>query len=225
MFDPRTQASMVSTTVTHLHLLRHGAVEAPTERTVRGQLDVPLSPDGERQTALLAAFCERVLAAAAPPVSGILTSDLIRARPLADQLAARLGVALEVEPALREQSMGAWEGKPWRVLNELDPAGVEDYWTRYLDARPGGGESVRELAARVEAWWERSRERLENGRWIVVTHIGVIRVFLAHAFGVGIDQSLRFTPEVASHTHLMLAEAGAVVGALGERPWLGRDER
>ena len=223
MFDPRTRASMVSTAVTHLHLLRHGAVEAPTERSVRGQLDVPLSPEGERQTRILASWVRRVLSPVDPPVSGVLTSDLVRARRLGEQVARELGVELVVEPALREQSMGAWEGQPWRVLNESDPAGVEAYWTQYLEARPGGGESVRDLGERVSAWWNGTRSSLEDGRWIVVTHIGVIRVFLCHAFGLGFDESLRFAPEVASHTWLMLAESGAVVGALGERPWLGTE--
>ncbi|MFN7952168.1 MAG: histidine phosphatase family protein [bacterium] len=212
---------MVSTAVTHLHLLRHGAVESPTERSVRGQLDVPLAPEGERQSRILASWVKRVLVTLDPPVSGVLSSDLVRARRLGELVARELGVELVVEPALREQSMGVWEGQPWRVLNESDPAGVEAYWTRYLDARPGGGESVRDLGTRVTAWWEGARPRLENGRWILVTHIGVIRVFLCHAFGLELSESLRFTPEVASHTWLMLAESGAVVGALGERPWLG----
>ncbi len=220
MFDPRTQASMVSTSVTQLHLLRHGAVEVPGERSVRGQLDVPLSAEGERQTRIVAAWARTALGGLEPRVSGVLTSDLRRARVMGEAVAEALGVELQVEPALREQSMGAWEGQPWRLLNTLDPAGVEAYWTEYLDARPGGGESVRDLGQRVESWWRDAAPRLENGRWVLVTHIGVIRVFLAHAFGLTLDQCLRFAPEVASHTWLMLAEAGPVLGALGERPWL-----
>src|SRR5437870_3646262 len=133
MFDPRTRASMVSTEVTHLHLFRHGAVEAPAERSVRGQLDLPLSAEGERQTRIVAAWARRVLAPLDPPVNGVITSDLVRARAMGEAICEALGAELEVEPALREQSMGSWEGQPWRVLNEIDPAGIEAYWTDYLD--------------------------------------------------------------------------------------------
>ena len=129
------------------------------------------------------------------------------------------GLALELEPRLREQHLGAWQGRTWEAISASEPEAVRAYWADYVHARPAGGESFGDLAARVRAWWDVNRPSLEGERLVLVTHVGVIRALLAQLLGLPLDQALRLAPAVGSHTALALSEAGAVLEAFGERPW------
>lgn len=219
-FDAVTTRILPSSTVTHVHLVRHGEVARFTQRVVRGQMDVPLSPRGEEESRTLAAWLARNV----PRPDVIVTSDLVRCRVLADDLARRAGLVARVDPRVREQSMGAWEGRTWAEVTALDPAAVTAYWADYHRARPTGGESFADLEARVGAWWDETLARHVGGRIVVVAHIGVIRALVCRFLGVPGDQALRFAPATASHTHVSLGEAGAVLAQFGERPWTFADD-
>lgn len=212
-WDATTQTAFPETVVTHLHLLRHGAVDTGGERLAYGHSDLPLSAAGERTGGALLAFARDQL----PAVDGVLTSDLSRCRILADQLGEALGLPVQALPELREQHMGDWEGRSWSSLTAEHEAVVRAYWTDYATTRPPGGESMVDLAARVDAWWTQAAPLLTGGRWVVVTHIGVIRVLLCRALGLPLDQALRMAPGRGTHTHLLHAATGWVVQALGEQ--------
>jgi broad specificity phosphatase PhoE/nicotinamide riboside kinase len=215
-FDAATRAIMPAQGSLALHLLRHGEVERFSERRVRGHIDEPASAEGVAQHQALAAWWARHHGA--PDL--LLCSDLARCADLGARLADATGAPLRLDARLREQSMGAWEGRSWEDLTRADPAGVTAWWDGYANARAPGGESLADLARRVEPL---GRELAAGGarRVVLVTHIGVIRVLLCRALGLPLDQALRFAPAAASHTALEVAAAGAVLAACGERPWLG----
>ncbi len=214
-FDAVTQRILPSSEVTHVHLLRHGAVQGMSQRIVRGQLDEPLSDEGRGETRALV----RWLAEHEPRPARILSSDLVRCRELAVELARATGAPCTFEPRLREQSMGEWEGRTWSEITAAEPAAVSAYWADYFDARPSGGESLADVQARAWEWWSEVEDACRGERIAVVTHIGVLRVLLCRWLSIPGDQALRFAPATASHTALQLGAAGAVVNALGERPW------
>jgi len=209
-----TRSAMVDTQVTWLHLFRHGQAATGGVRLCRGHLDIGLSERGLADSSAAAAFAAEGL----PKPDGVLSSDLVRTRIMAQEIGARLRLPVEEHPELREQFMGSWEGRPWEELNSADRQGVADYWDDYAHARPGGGETYTETAERAVAWWRREQPRLAGGRWIVVTHTGVIRAFCCALLGLSYDQALRFAPGYATHTQLAWAEAGGVVTTLGEYP-------
>jgi broad specificity phosphatase PhoE len=78
-----------------------------------------------------------------------------------------------LEPRLRERNVGSWSG--------LSRAEIESEWPDDMarvragdrDVRPGGGESSRELEARVHRALDDLRERFAGGRIALVTHRGV----------------------------------------------------
>lgn len=212
--DETTQAALPSAVVTHLHLLRHGPVDTGGQRLAYGQTDLPLSVVGQLASDDLLALCRDVL----PPLTGVISSDLSRCRQLAERIGAALGLPVEAEPALREQHMGDWEGRSWGELTAQDEDRIQDYWADYVHTRPPGGENLAELAARVEGWWHGAEQRLAGGRYVVVTHIGVIRVLLCRALGLPLDQALRFAPQRGTHCHLLHSRAGFVLQAMGEQP-------
>ncbi len=215
-FDPTTLEAMPSPEVTRLTLLRHGAVESPGERIVRGQLDVGLTAEGERQHEHLAAF---VAQRGAAPVDRIVTSDLTRCTRLAELVARDAGIAAERAAAFREQDMGAWQGRTWSSVQREEGQAINDYWDDYVNARPPAGESLQQLSDRVNAAWDELFAAGAGGHVVLVTHVGVIRCLLCRFMGVPLDQSLRWAPAVGSFTQLLLSEAGAVLSSFGERPW------
>lgn len=212
-FDAVTQAALPSSEVTALHLLRHPHVETGGRRLAYGHADLPLSARGVVDAAALVRFS----AARLPRPEGVLSSDLRRCLDVAEPLAAAWGVPLRSSEALREQAMGAWEGAAWEDLTAADPAGVHAYWADYLNAAPPGGESMADLAARVERWRAESWPWLVGRRWVLVTHIGVIRVLTCQLMGLPLSQALRLAPARPSHSLLLVAEAGAVMEVFGER--------
>ena len=213
-FDAVTQAALPSREVTALHLLRHPHVDTGGRRLCYGHTDYPLSARGRQDAA---ALIRHALDRLTPP-EGVLSSDLRRCREVAEPLAAALGVPLVLSDALREQAMGAWEGMPWEEITASDPDRVHAYWADYLHTRPPGGESMADLATRLDRWRAHAWPDLRGRRWVVVTHVGVIRVLACQLLGLPLDQALRFSPARASHSLFLLAEAGAVMEVFGERP-------
>ena len=89
-------------------------------------------------------------------------------------LASLLG---EFTPDARlvEMDFGAWELRPWSGI----PHEEVDAWAAdLLDYRPGGGETVREVAARVQSFLDQLRHDA-----IIVCHAGTMRLMSAIAAG------------------------------------------
>ncbi|MCA8980959.1 MAG: histidine phosphatase family protein [Planctomycetes bacterium] len=215
-FEPATRSAMPQDEVTTIHILRHGDVSDLGERRARGQLDVPLTARGLAQHERLAAW----FVACEPRPDVVVSSDLSRCRELADRVGSALGIEVRTDPALREQSLGDWEGRSWDEITRELGAAVNDYWDDYFASRPPNGESLSDLHARVGAWWASARDELAGQRVVIVGHVGVIRALACWFLSIPATEALRFAPAVASHTRFLLAEPGAVLEVFGERPWL-----
>jgi probable phosphoglycerate mutase len=163
-----------------LLLVRHGESGWNRERLVQGQ---------SRAAPGLTAAGRADAAAAAGQLVGsgaalILASDLRRAVQTALPIAARLGVPIRLEPRLRERLLGAAEGRP---SDQVDPGdlGVTGLRVTDPDARPPGGESVRQLYDRVTGLLSELLGGSPGRRIILVTHGGPIRVACAYRAGLG----------------------------------------
>lgn len=149
-------------------LLRHADTAWSAEGRIQGRSDVPLSDAGRMafRSFRLPEDCSGMR---------VVTSPLARCVETARLLGA--GEAPR-EPRLAEMSWGAWEGRKLADLRaELGRAMVENE-ARGWDFRPQGGESPREVLARVRSWLAELREPT-----LAVTHRGVIRAVLASACG------------------------------------------
>lgn len=155
--------------MTHLVLLRHGRTQATAERRLKGRLDVPLSEAGRAEVATWR-LPEEARAAR------WYTSPLSRAR----DTAAILGVAAGIEPRLIEMDWGQWEGRTLAELGLEDPDGLAANEARGLDFRPPGGESPRQVQARIRPWLA---EIAHGGAIAAVSHKGVIRAVVGLATG------------------------------------------
>ncbi len=103
----------------------------------------------------------------------VRSSPSSRARDAAEAIARHLGVPLAVDERVAELSHGDWEGRTWNEIVKADREAM-DAWGRDWELQgPPGGESARELEARVCAAWD--DDAASDGDVLWVTHAGVIR--------------------------------------------------
>lgn len=171
---------------TWLYLIRHGEVVDASARRFIGHLDVPLSPIGRAQ---LRALAEELVAR---PFAAIYCSDLTRARQSAEILAAPHGLTPVALPALREMSMGRWEGLTADEIQAKEPEAFGDWLSRIGEFPFPEGESVPELDQRVIPAISNLVERHRGQSIAVVAHGGTNRVILCRTLGVSLEKILTF---------------------------------
>src|ERR1700737_3802016 len=158
--------------MTEILLIRHGETDWNVEKRLQGHIDIALNAEGKRQATALG----RVLLD--EPLDAIIASDLQRAAQTAQAIAAPRGMAVHIEPALRERSYGALEGLRYSDINERYPDAFAAWCARDIDARfPMGrnnAETLREFSQRAIGVIERLATIHNNKKIAVVTHGGVL---------------------------------------------------
>lgn len=158
---------------TEVILLRHGASQAavPGEpfELVEGCADPPLAPEGVEQARAAAARL------AQHSVDALFVTILQRTHQTAAPLAEASGLEPQVVPALREVSLGEWEGGEFRIrFHRGDPLVARIFAEERWDVIPGA-EPMEEFGARVRRGLDEVVERTGPGRTAVaVVHGGVI---------------------------------------------------
>lgn len=117
---------------------------------------------------------EKVLLAlhALPADVTVYSSPLQRCAALARRLPC---ASLNFDERLAEMHFGAWEMQTWDAI----PRAEIDAWTADLvHYRPGGGETVLEVATRIAAF-HTALQRQPHGEAVVVCHAGTIRLLMA----------------------------------------------
>jgi 2,3-bisphosphoglycerate-dependent phosphoglycerate mutase len=186
-----------------IYLVRHGQSEWNVLQLTQGQSPHPrLTPLGRRQAAAAAVAIRADLDDRR--VAAIVSSDLARAVETAGILADTLAAPVRLDRRLREQALGELEGVGYdqtfaaaASLDLTDP-----------DLRLGGGESAREVSARVADAFA----HLDGGGIsVVVSHGDTMRSALGLIAG--------FAPGAAPWVEV---PNGGVVVIEGDRPvrWL-----
>jgi probable phosphoglycerate mutase len=180
--------------------LRHGPTAWNEAGRIQGHTDIPLSEAGlDRMTGLRLPFT----------FPRVYSSPLLRAR----QTAQALGLDnLLLDDRLREQHWGDWEGLSRDEI--LARHGADAFLNvgsaRGEEFRPLGGESTRELHARVAAFLKDAATDERDA--IVVAHLGVVRAAYTLASGWAMDTPM--PPELDISKILLLSLDAAGVPAI-----------
>lgn len=148
-------------------VVRHGRTAWNARGLFQGQADPPLDSAG---------WCQAWRAAAELGVfapAAVVSSDLLRARQTACCIALCAEVDVLLDPALREQDVGGWEGLTGLDASVAYPA-EHLAWRAGLGPRRGGGETEAEAGERVADALRRAMGACPAGRSIVVVSHGVI---------------------------------------------------
>ncbi len=137
------------------------------------------------------------LAALKPGI--IIHSDMQRTRAIAEPLAKHLGVTSIAEPLWQERNFGTWEGQTWNSIYRATGNAMDGMTTDPDHFQPGGGETTRALARRVE----KALKILPNTDCVVViSHGGPIACARAIRSGASLEQLALLVPNTGSLTIL-----------------------
>lgn len=185
------------TTRVRLHVLRHGEPAPPG--IFYGHRDVELSSRGQQQVEAQRAALAHV------ELERVWTSDLSRAEIGARAIAGTASVT--VCSALREMNLGVLEGAPMAEARERFPELASLSFYDMLDVRfRGGGESVRDVAARVlpvlEAGIRDVARPAATTDVALYAHNTVNRVVLSAACGLGPEGYIRFAQDYGCRSRI-----------------------
>jgi alpha-ribazole phosphatase len=150
-----------------LHLIRHPPPEIEAG-ICYGRSDIP-ARTGEAEKLI------DTLLPSLPARSPVFSSPLQRCSELAVRLADALHAPAPVhDMRLAEMHFGEWELRGWDAISRAD---IDAWAADLVSYRPGGGENIIEVAARLHAFLEDAKG-MRADDIIVVTHAGVIRLLL-----------------------------------------------
>jgi len=155
--------------------IRHGPTQWNDEGRLQGRQDIPLSEAGRHK-----------MAALRPPAGFELVRAYVSPLSRARETAQLLGLAdAKVDARLSEHGWGSWEGLTREEILARDGQDAFERAGQGIDFTPKGGESTRELVARVGAFLgDVAKDRSDA---IAVAHRGVLRT--AYTLATGWDMA------------------------------------
>jgi len=198
-----------------IFLFRHGETDV-THGYYTGSSDPPLNARGREQAERIRDFL------AGRDIAAIYSSPLRRAMETAEPSARALGLPIATMEALREVSFGAWEGLTFQQARERYP---EESRARDADpysVAPPGGETYRELAARVIPAFDDLLARHADCDIAVFAHKSVNRVLIAHVLSMPVAFCRRIELDPGALIELFHGDGRLEVTTVNERCHLGR---
>lgn len=154
-----------------VYFARHGETVWNVENKICGMTDGPLTEKGRAQAAQLGEAVKN----SGIVLDEILYSPLSRAADTALAVAAATGLPARVEPRLREQCFGRFEGTSPRNSPEFTAAKMQ-FADRYTD-----GESMLQLAQRIYNLLDELKA--DTGKtYLLVAHNGIARVVQSYFY-------------------------------------------
>lgn len=156
-----------------IYLVRHGKTNWNKQGLIQGHTDIPLNIEGEKEVEELAKELNSV------KFDKAFSSDLLRARKTAEIIAAEHKLVVETTKALRERYFAHLEGKPAELLKEISKTISElEESKRFSYKSHPLVESDEELMSRFLTFLREIAISNPGKNILVVTHGGVIRIFL-----------------------------------------------
>jgi probable phosphoglycerate mutase len=167
-------------------VVRHGATEWSRSGQHTGVTDLPLLPDGEDDARRLGPVL------GARDITHAFVSPLRRAQRTAELAGLDDGrVDVRTDPDLVEVDYGAYEGRTTKEIS----AELGRPWSLWVDGTVPGdtpGETLQQVAARVDRVLDQARPLLADGDVAMVAHGHVLRVLTARWLGLGPEAGALF---------------------------------
>jgi len=163
-----------------LYFIRHGETDFNVAQRLQGRSETRLNARGQTQAREYAGILRDLFERDRhqPSDYAYVSSPLLRARETMELLRSELGLdpgAYGIDERLAEISYGAWEGFTLAEIQARDPGVLQRRERDKWDFLPPGGESYREVAERVAAWYATVTRDT-----VVAAHGGVARALMAN---------------------------------------------
>lgn len=182
---------------TSILFLRHGATDFPENRYYCDAIEDPtLNSTGLKQAR---SWSERLKKQS---IVAVYVSPSLRTQETAREATGGLGLPAETLPGLRERSFGAWDGLTSDEIPKQFPAEWAAWKNDLLNFVPSQGESLVGFSNRVDGTLESLRLRHAGQTVLVVTHVGPIRMIVASALGISLENTKRLVVGSCSLTRI-----------------------
>ena len=167
--------------MTKFIVVRHGQSEGNAKGEFHGQYNSDLTELGHRQAECTAEYVDRYT------IDAIYSSDIRRAYSTAKHTADRRGMLVITDTGLREIFAGDWEQMKFSDIEEKYPEERRIWYEDVAHCKIPGGESVAEMAERVNAAFERIAAENDGKTVFVATHFTPIRAMCCRWHGWPLD--------------------------------------
>lgn len=129
--------------MTRLYMIRHAEAEGNLYRRIQGWYDSLITERGYRQIAALEHRFEDI------HIDAVYSSDLFRTRTTAAAIYQPKGLPLQLDPALREIHLGAWEDRSWGDIAWENPESMKAFNASSFTWSVKNGETFKQVGRRV----------------------------------------------------------------------------
>jgi alpha-ribazole phosphatase len=196
--------------MTQILLVRHGLTNWNQAGRLQGQSDLPLNSLGIQQAAAAGARL------AAEPLQAIYTSDLKRAWQTARIIATEHSLPVTRLAELRELHFGVWEGLTYAAIQARSPLGARAWSEDLRHFAPPGGESLDQMAARVDGFLQQLKDLPQDRCLAIVAHGGPLQVLICLAVGLPPERYWQFHLSPGSISQINLYPEGAILNYLND---------
>ncbi len=159
----------------HLRLIRHGESVANREKRLQGQMDFPLSAEGQRQAQVLGKWL------AEEQIDAIYASDLSRAYHTAEEIAKHHHLDVIKRTDLREMYLGRFQGLTLPEVKEKYP---EHFKLDWISSGLDDVEQFDQLKSRAEKVIGDLLTKHYGERIVLVSHGAFIGIILMTLLGI-----------------------------------------
>jgi broad specificity phosphatase PhoE len=159
-------------TVKRVIFIRPGETDWNRLDRWQGWISSPLNQHGRLQVEALANFLRNI------GIGALYSSDLTRAVQTAEIISEKTGVQPIYDQNLRERNIGSWQGLMLEEVRAWYPDAYEQYVNSPDEYKIPGGESLRQVKARMKQAFDKITS-IDNVETVgIVTHTVSIRALL-----------------------------------------------
>lgn len=123
-------------------------------------------------------------------VHAVFAPDRPQCLDPAEAVAVAKGLTVRTDERLRDQELGAWQGRSWDQLARDDPDRMRDFFQDFGEVRAPDGESLGEAVERFLEWWQDVRGELLGRTAVVVTSGAMLTGFAAAMLGMRLSRAV-----------------------------------
>ena len=158
---------------TEIILIRHGTTAWNKDKKFQGTKDIELNEDGIREAERLQDYFRN------HSLDKIYTSDLKRASVTAETISVPHNLEVIPKNKLRELNFGLWEGLTYSEIRQKNPELSRKWFSDPTSVTIPEGEDMKSFSQRLRDCFNNIIKNNKNRKIMVVTHGGVIRVWLS----------------------------------------------
>lgn len=175
-----------------IYFIRHGETEHNVLGLIQGHSDSPLTEEGKKQALRLQEKFKNI-----KPLA-IYSSDLSRAKETAKIIAHPHKIKVIYSKALRERSYGSIEGKPRELLDKIyESFDKFTHQERFRHRANPQAESNKDVIERLLPFLKQISIKYDGKSVLLVTHGGLMRIFLTYIDFVSPDDRRFYIPNGA----------------------------